>query len=63
MDEKGARAENEAVIVMSKSIYLDDETPKKLILNKPYWVIMKRKESQNPYFILGVNNTEIMTNK
>jgi hypothetical protein len=61
MDEKGARAENEAVVVMSKSMILDDETPKKLILNKPYWIIMKRKDSQNPYFILGVNNTEIMT--
>ncbi|MFN0202260.1 MAG: hypothetical protein ACKVTZ_12105 [Bacteroidia bacterium] len=59
MDEKGAKAENEAVIVMSKSAEMP-EPPKKFILDKPYWVMMKRKESLNPYFILGVKNTEVM---
>jgi len=59
MDEKGARVENEAVIVMTKSAIMP-EKPKKFILDKPYWVIMKRTDSVNPYFILGVNNTELM---
>lgn len=61
MDEKGARVENEAVIVLAKSIQFDDEKPRKFILDKPYWVIMKRKDSQNPYFILGINNTNLMS--
>lgn len=59
MDEKGARVENEAVIVMTKSAMMP-EKPKKFILDKPYWVVMKRTDSVNPYFILGVNNTELM---
>jgi hypothetical protein len=60
MDEKGARVENEAVIVLGKSIEINDSKPRKFILNKPYWIIMKRTNSQNPYFILGINNTELM---
>lgn len=63
MDEKGARVENEAVIVATKMAdapSLDATKPKNLYLDKPYWVIMKRADSENPYFILGVNNTELM---
>ena len=61
MDEKGARVENEAVIVMRvTSVGPVDSDIKTMILNKPYWVLMKRYDSDNPYFILGVNNTELM---
>jgi hypothetical protein len=63
MDEKGARVENEAVIVMTKSVMMEPEKPKNFILNEPYWVVMKRTDSENPYFILGVNNTELMETK
>lgn len=63
MDEKGARVENEAVIVMRESAMLEPENPKNLIMDKPYWVIMKRSDSQKPYFILGVNNIELMKSK
>lgn len=62
MDEKGARVENEAVIVGSKtSIEGPPPKIKVLKLDKPYWVIMKRTSSPNPYFLLGLNNTELMT--
>jgi hypothetical protein len=62
MDEKGAKVENEAVIVMMETSAGPSKEPKikNFILDKPYWVIMKRADSQNPYFILGVNNTELM---
>lgn len=63
MDEKGARVENEAVITLSESIVSLDSKPvkiRKFILDKPYWVVMKRKDSKNPYFILGIENTELM---
>lgn len=63
MDEKGARVENEALIVMIKSAVMEPEKPKNFILDKPYWVVMKRADSQNPYFILGVNNVELMETK
>ena len=59
MDEKGARVENEAVIVTNLSV----KKSKNFILDKPYWVVMKRANSQNPYFILGVNNVELMETK
>lgn len=62
MDEKGARVENEAVIVLGKSANLDFEKVRKFELNKPFWVVMLRKGSSNPYFILGVNNSELMEN-
>jgi hypothetical protein len=65
MDEKGARVENEAAIGMEFATAELSEEPKikNFILDKPYWVIMKRTDSQNPYFILGVNNVELMEAK
>lgn len=60
MDEKGARVENEAVIVLGKSINLDLEKPRKFELNKSFWIVMQRKGTLNPYFILGLNNTNLM---
>ncbi len=59
MDEKGARVENEAV---SQWKAYSSSVPKgrHFIFDKPFWVVMKRKNSQNPYFILGVNNVELM---
>lgn len=62
MDERGARVENEALIGMVTSVgpTPDPYKPKELILDKPYWIMMKRSNSTNPYFILGVNNTSFM---
>ena len=60
MDNKGARVENEAVILMQNTAAVSDLKPRKFILDKPFWVVMKRTNSENPYFILGVNNTKVM---
>ena len=62
MDEKGARVENEAGIIMATSIS-EPQEPRNFIMDKSYWVVMKRTDSENPYFILGVNNTELMEKK
>ncbi len=56
MDEAGARVENEAVIAFQQAV----KNKRLFLLNKPFWVVMKHKNSQNPYFILGVQNKEIM---
>ena len=61
MDAKGARVENEAVIVTMIESMAFDQQYKKFFLDAPYWVVMKRKDSKNPYFTLGVNNTKMMT--
>ncbi len=63
MDEKGARVENEGVIAMeitSSEFTTKPPEPKNFILDKPYWIVMKRTNSENPYFILGINNMELM---
>lgn len=60
LDEKGAKVENEAVITMVRGALMDFRQQRYFYLDKPFWVIMKRRESKNPYFLLGVNNTEFM---
>ncbi len=59
MDQKGARVENEAGVPLGAALW---ERPKikRLILDKPFWVVMKRRDRQYPYFVLGVRNTELM---
>ncbi len=61
LDEKGARVENKAVIALPTA--MPPEEGKKIrsfIMDKPFWVIMKRRGNKNPYFVLGVSNTELM---
>ena len=62
MDETGAKVENEAVIGLITSVGPNAQPyqPKVMILDKPYWVVMKRASSDNPYFLLGVNNNQLM---
>jgi len=59
MDHIGARVENEAV-VLAEFGYANKPKPKRLILDNPFWVIMKQNNSTHPYFMLGVDNTELM---
>jgi len=60
MDHKGARVENEGVIAIVSGIATKEPKIRRFILNKPFWVVMKRKNNENPYFILGVRNTKLM---
>jgi hypothetical protein len=59
MDYKGARVESEAVMIAGAGIRADKEY-RKYIMDKPFWVVLKRKNSVNPYFILHVRNADIM---
>ena len=54
----GVRLENETAWGMVTG--MPPKINKRLILNKPFWLVMKRKKSKNPYFILGVNNSKVM---
>ncbi|MGO9555697.1 MAG: hypothetical protein ACLP2U_11790 [Syntrophobacteraceae bacterium] len=60
MDQKGARVENEAVMGGRGGRPAKPVNVRRFILDKPFWVVMKRKDSQYPYFLLGVENTELM---
>lgn len=57
IDYEGARAENEAVIVMSRGL---GPRGLNLVLDEPFWLLMKQTNSDVPYVIVGVNNTEFM---
>jgi hypothetical protein len=59
LDETGARVENEAVIVAPRSA-APPQHRRLLYLDQPFWVLMKRHDSPNPYFLLGVSNTNFM---
>jgi hypothetical protein len=58
LDYNGVRLENEAGALCGGGA---PRINKLLILNKPFWLIMKRTNSKNPYFIIGINNSEFMT--
>lgn len=60
MDHRGARVANEAVIVGRGGAKPKPQIMRKFIMDKPFWVVMKRKDSRRPYFLLGVKNTELM---
>jgi len=60
IDNKGARVENEAGIIGTTSMPVEPVERKFIVLDKPFWVVMKRTDSQNPYFILGVNNSSLL---
>ena len=60
MDQKGARVESEAGIGPETAMVTEKPEIKKFILDKPFWVVMIRKNTQHPYFILGVKNIELM---
>jgi serine protease inhibitor len=63
LDEEGAKAESvaEETVVTEEAIEpVEKPHPKKLHFNKPFLVILKRKDSPNPYFAMWVENTELM---
>ncbi|RBL91079.1 hypothetical protein [Chitinophaga flava] len=62
LNEQGAEVKSEAMIAVA----LDStETPaalhpKKLMLNKPFLIIFRKKDQPNPYLAVQVYNTELM---
>ena len=56
LNYQGAMVENEALIVMSRSLPM----PKRLILNEPFWLIMKEAAKPLAYLALRVENTNVL---
>ena len=66
LDESGAEIESEAEISIESSIQNSGDImtkPKKMIFSKPFFILLKRKDSTNPYFGMWVANTELMLNE
>lgn len=63
LDEEGAKVESEAIMeATTEEMPEPVEKPhaQKLHFNKPFLVLLKRKDSPNPYFAMWVDNTELM---
>lgn len=61
LNEAGAVAESETFATVDS--ITAEPVPKKMIFNKPFLVIIKRADQPNPYFVMRVANTELLTRK
>jgi hypothetical protein len=61
LNENGAVVESEAV-AMTDSLGFKPEIQhlKRMIFNKPFFIIIKQVDKINPYFVMKVNNDELM---
>lgn len=62
LTERGAQLKSKAELGLTKSIPTF-ESPQKLIFDKPFLLYMKEKDKKNPYFVMWVENPEIMLHK
>jgi hypothetical protein len=60
LDELGAEIESESKISVEVTS-VPIKNSKRMRFNKPFLVMLKRKDSENPYFMTWINNTELMT--
>lgn len=64
LDEFGAEVESEAAVTVdsigAEESELELPHPKILIYDEPFLVILKRTDSDNPYFVMTVRNDELM---
>lgn len=62
LNENGAVVESEAYTTTDSSATEPIKIlPKKMVFDKPFFVIIKRTKSDNPYFVMYVRNTELLT--
>ena len=63
-DEKGAEIESEAeILAKAADAEMDRPAPKKLVFDKPFLLVFKKKEFENPYFLAWISNSELMKKK
>lgn len=65
LNESGAVVESEAVSVADSAGVEEPVVthPKKMILDKPFLIIVKRVKETNPYFVMWVRNSELLIKK
>jgi hypothetical protein len=63
-NENGAVVESEAAVVVTDSASAAPiNHPKKMIFDKPFFIIIKRADKKNPYFVMKVANAELLIKK
>ena len=60
LNEKGALLKSEAVIEMARSF---SDAPKYLIFNQPFLLCLKEKTGKYPYFVMWIDNAELLMRK
>lgn len=62
LNEKGVEIESEGGdrVVFSEPTVDDERKPKKIVFDRPFFIVIKHKESANPYLVLWITNTELM---
>lgn len=62
LNESGAKVQSESkfTVCVDETENVEEPTPKEMQFNKPFAILLKRKDSRNPYFGLWVANTELM---
>jgi len=60
LNEKGAILKSEAVITMRASIVFERREPHVMIFDRPFLILMKRANSDHPYFALWVGNASLL---
>lgn len=66
LDESGVEIESEAAVEAAEDATEEEEIekeipqPKKMVFDKEFLILLKRKEAENPYFGLWTTNTELM---
>lgn len=64
LNANGAVVESQAAVVVDSVGRPEDMVhPKKLILDKPFLIIIKRIDKTNPYFVMKVANAELLMKK
>lgn len=66
LDEKGAEVESEAVVAVTETATMPIENemePKHLIFNKPFLITFQRTDTNQPYLVAWIYNTDFMTLK
>jgi hypothetical protein len=61
LNENGAVVESYALTTTDTTAAEPVIKPKKMIFDKPFFVIIKRAKSKNPYFVMHVRNSELLT--
>ncbi len=64
LNENGAEVESKAVFATKDAVEeYKKPKPKMMIFNKPFVVLLKRRDSENPYFGLYITNNELLKKK
>lgn len=64
LNNVGATVENEAVMMIAgASPFIDMTRPKEVFFDNDFFVVVKQKNSQSPYLVLGIANTDFMSKK